>query len=162
VQLFKEASPMKRLTNFLALGAVIGVAALAALNWSTLMVPATLDLVVTQVQVPLGATMLGLAGVLVALLFVAYLSNQIGSLLETRKLLQEIHRVQNLADKAEASRLENLHHLIATEFRLLDERLSAALATRNVPPGADVALRDESPEFRPSSLTDIVTGRDAR
>ena len=153
---------MKRLSNVLALGAVIGVAALAALNWSTLMVPATLDLVVTQVQLPLGATMLGLAGVLVALSFVAYLSNQIGSLLETRKLLQEIHRVQNLADKAEASRLENLHQLIATEFRLLDERLSAALLTRAMPPAPDVALRDESPEFRPSSLTDIVTGRDPR
>jgi mannitol-specific phosphotransferase system IIBC component len=153
---------MKRLINVVALGAVILVLALAALNWSTLSAPATLDLVVTQVQVPLGATMLGIAGVLVALLFVAYLSHQVGSLLETRKLLQEMQRVQNLADKAEASRLENLHQLIATEFRLLNERLSAAQAAREAPPGAAAALRDERQEFRPASLTEIVTGREPR
>lgn len=153
---------MKRLINVVALVAAILVAALAALNWSTLSVPATLDLVVTQVQVPLGATLLALAGGLVALLFVAYLSHQVGSLLETRKLLHEIQRVQNLADKAEASRLENLHHLIATEFRLLNERLSAAQAARDPSPGAAAALRDDGQAFRPSSLTEIVTGREPR
>jgi hypothetical protein len=152
---------MKRLSNLLALGAVAIVAALAVLNWSTLMVLAPLDLVVTQVQVPLGAVMLGVAGVLVALFFVAYLRNQIGSLLETRKLLQEIQRVQNLADKAEASRLENLHQLIATEFRLLNERLDAQ-ADRTVPSGDTAEPHGQGDEFRPLSLTEIVTGHEKR
>jgi hypothetical protein len=93
------------------------------LNWAVLTTPATLDLVVAQVQAPLGVVMLGASGVLVALFFVAYLQNQISSLLETRRLLKEIQRVQELADKAEASRIENLHQLMATEFRLLHERI---------------------------------------
>jgi hypothetical protein len=145
---------------------VIVVAVLAALNWPTLMVSAPLNLVVTQVQVPLGAVMLGVAGVIVALFFVAYLRNQIGSLLETRRLLHEIQRVQNLADKAEASRLENLHQLISTEFRLLNERLTTAQAGRSVQLHGDGAESGRegpaSDEFRPLSLTDIVTGHDGR
>lgn len=153
---------MKRLSIFLALGAAILVAALAVLNWSALMAPATVDLVVTQVQLPLGAALLGVAGVLVALFYVAYLSNQIGSLLETRKLLQEIHRVQSLADKAEASRLESLRQLIATEFRLLNERLTAEQTARGEQPGTGAALGDEGEAFRPLSLTEIVAGRDHR
>ena len=96
---------MKRVSNLLAWGAVAVVAALSALNWPTLMAPAPLDLVVAQVQAPLGVVMLGLAAVLVALFFVAYLRNQIGSLLETRKLLKEVQRAHDLADQAEASRI---------------------------------------------------------
>lgn len=138
---------MKRISNLLAWGAVAVVAALAALNWSTLTASAPLNLVVAQVQAPLGVVLLALTAVLVALFFVAHLRIQIGSLLETRKLLKEIQRVQDLADKAEASRMENLHQLVATEFRLLNERLSS-LATANHPTraecdaGAPVAHRD--------------------
>ncbi|MBK6974808.1 MAG: hypothetical protein IPH26_18365 [Sterolibacteriaceae bacterium] len=67
-----------------------------------------------------GVVMLGLAAVLVALFFVAYLRNQIGSLLETRKLLKEVQRAHDLpsTDQAEESRIENLHRLISTEFSL--------------------------------------------
>jgi len=117
---------MKRVSNLLAWGALAIVAALCVLNWHTLMKPAKLDLVLWQVQAPLGAVMLAMAGVLLAFFMVAYLHNQIGSLLETRRLLKEIQRVQDLADKAEASRIENLHQLIATEFRLLNERMGSA------------------------------------
>lgn len=140
---------MNRWSNLLAWGAVAIVAALAVLNWSTLMAPAPLNLVIAQVQAPLGVVMLGLAAVLVALFFVAYLRNQIGSLLETRKLLKEVQRVHDLADQAEASRIQNLHQLISTEFRLLNERLDpVAAATR--PASAD-------PDGSPMSLTEIVT-----
>lgn len=153
---------MKRLSIFLAVGAAILVAALAVLNWSTLMAPASVDLVVTQAQVPLGAALLAVGGALVALFLVAHLSNQIGSLLETRKLLQEIHRVQNLADKAESSRVESLRQLIATEFRLLNERLATDQAARPALPGAGAAAGDDGEDFRPLSLTEIVAGRDNR
>jgi len=151
---------MTRISNLLAWGVVAVVASLAALNWSTLMAPAPLDLVVAQVQAPLGAVMLGLAGVLVALFFVATLRNQIGSLLETRKLLHEIQRVQNLADKAEASRIENLHQLIATEFRMLNERLDAQRSTSRA--DGDTEAAAEGAEFKPLSLTEIVTGHEKR
>jgi uncharacterized integral membrane protein len=146
---YDKETDMNRWSNLLAWGAVAIVAALAVLNWSTLMAPAPLNLVVAQVQAPLGVVMLGLTAVLVALFFVAYLRNQIGSLLETRKLLKEVQRVHDLADQAEASRIESLHKLIGTEFRLLNERLGP-VATDTQPASAD---RDGSP----LSLTEIVT-----
>lgn len=126
---------MRRVSNILAWGAVVVVAALIVLNWSTLSAPAPLNLVVAEIQAPLGVVMLGVAAVLVALFLVAYLQNLIASLLETRSLLKEVQRVQDLADKAEASRIENLHQLVATEFRLLNERLDAMAASLR--PAAD-------------------------
>ena len=110
---------MKRVSNLLAWGALAIVAALCFLNWQTLAAVAPLDLVVWQGDAPLGIVLLAMAGVLLVFFLFAYLNNQISSLLENRKLLKEIQRVQALADKAEASRMENLHQLISTEFRLL-------------------------------------------
>lgn len=134
---------MKSLSTWLAWAAVALVAALAALNWSTLMIAAPVDLLFMELQLPLGAVLLGLAAVLVGLFFLAYLQQQIGSLLETRRLLKEIQRVQGLADKAEASRIENLHQLIATEFRLTNERLADLAKQLNVP------LRPETGQAAP-------------
>jgi uncharacterized integral membrane protein len=144
-----KETEMNRWSNLLAWGAVAVVAALAVLNWSTLMAPAPLNLVVAQVEAPLGVVMLGLTTVLVALFFVAYLRNQIGSLLETRKLLKEVQRVHDLADQAEASRIESLHKLISTEFRLLNERLGSVAAVTQ-PASTDS-------DGSPLSLTEIVT-----
>ncbi|MDH3210236.1 MAG: hypothetical protein OEL91_07645 [Burkholderiaceae bacterium] len=115
---------MQRLSNWLAWGVVTLVAILAVLNWQTLMTPAPIDLLLLRVDAPLGVAMLGLTAMLAVLFFVATLRNQIGSLLESRKLLKEVQRLQTLADQAEASRIQNLHQLIATEFRLLNERLN--------------------------------------
>jgi Na+-transporting methylmalonyl-CoA/oxaloacetate decarboxylase gamma subunit len=131
---------MNRLSNVVAWGTAAIVVALAVVNWSTLMAPAPLDLLLV----------LGLSAVLAALFFFAYLFNQIGSMLEARKLLREIQRVQDLADKAEASRIEALHQLIATEFRSVNERLSQ-LGVQTAPTNGDQG-------FRPHSLTEIMTG----
>ena len=143
---------MKRVSNLLAWGALAIVAALCVLNWHTLMVPAPLDLVLWQVQAPLGGVLLAIAGVLLVLFLLAYLNNQVSHLLETRRLLKEIQRVQGLADKAEASRIENLHQLIATEFRLLNERMGSASA---------VTMSTEAPldSQQPLSLTELVARR---
>ncbi len=143
---------MKRVSNLLAWGALAIVIALCVLNWHTLMLPAPLDLVVLQVQAPLGAVLLAVAGVLLAFFLVAYLNNQISSLMESRKLLKEIQRVQALADTAEASRIENLHQLISTEFRLLHERIGASMV-ETMPSES----RQESQQ--PLSLTELVARR---
>lgn len=134
---------MKRVSNLLAWGALAVVVALIVLNWPTLMTPAPLNLVFAEVQAPLGVVMLAITGVLVALFFIAYLQNLIGSLLETRRLLKEVQRVQDLADKAEASRVENLHQLIATEFRLLHERLNSVGAAP--PPATSERVQEDAP-----------------
>lgn len=143
---------MKRISNILAWGALAIVAALCALNWNTLSATAPLDLVLWQVQAPLGIVLLGMAAVLLGFFMIAYLYNQIGALMETRKLLKEIQRVQQLADKAEASRIENLHQLISTEFRLLNERMGSASVV-HMPGSHD----DDDP--RPLSLTELVARR---
>lgn len=135
---------MTRISNLIALLVTALVAALAFLNWPTLTAPAPLDLVVAQVQAPLGVVMLGVAALLATLFFVAYLSNQIGSLLETRRLLKEIQRVQDLADKAEASRIENLQQMLGTEFRQINERLNA-LATSVRPPAGERDVTEMTP-----------------
>ena len=143
---------MKRVSNLLAWGALAIVAALCFLNWQTLTAVAPLDLVVWQGDAPLGIVLLAMAGVLLVFFLFAYLNNQISSLLENRKLLKEIQRVQALADKAEASRMENLHQLISTEFRLLNERI----ATTNV-----IAMPSDSNQEQPQplSLTELVARR---
>ncbi len=116
---------MQRLSNWVAWIVVAAIAGLAALNWPTLMTPAPIDLLVARIDAPLGLVMLGLTGVLVALFLVATLRNQIGALLENRRLLKEIQRVQSLADQAEASRVRALQQQMETEFRRIDERLNA-------------------------------------
>ena len=121
---------MKQLTSLVAWTAAALVAALAALNWSTLMAPALVNLVIYEIQLPLGVVMLGLAGGVAALFFVAYLQQQISSLRETRRLLKEIQRVQDLADKAEASRIEGLQQMVAHEFKQLNGRLGPLLDAR--------------------------------
>ena len=74
---------------------------------------------------------------------------------ETRKLLKEVQRAHDLADQAEASRIENLHRLISTEFRLLNDRLGAIVAVAE--PVSGPANEDPEGEGRPLSLTELVT-----
>ena len=142
---------MRRISNLLAWGALLVVAALIVLNWSTLMVSATFDLVVAKIQAPVGAVMLVLAAVLLALFFVAYVQNLIGSLLETRGLLKEVQRVQELADKAEASRIENLRQMMMTEFGRLNERLDA-VAQRPQPPAQQNGGQSKAPNILPPPM----------
>ncbi len=148
---------MKQITSLIAWAAVALTAGLAVLNWPTLMASAPLNLVVAQVDAPLGVVLLGLAAVLVGLFFLAYLRNQISSLMETRKLLKEMQRVQSLADKAELSRIEALHQMVASEFGRLNVRLDtfAGGGGSNV-----INATDRSAEFKPYSLTEIVTGHE--
>lgn len=145
---------MTRMINLLAWGLLVIVAGLVALNWSTLMIAAPLNLVVAQIEAPLGIVLLGLFAILASLFFVAYLRNQISSLMEARRLLKEMHHAHDLADKAEVSRVETLHQFIATEFRLLNERLNTGTVTTTAPP---VEVEEEG---RPWSLTELVTGHE--
>jgi len=148
---------MKRLSTLLPWMASAAVALLATVNWTTLTAPAPLNLLVTQVQVPLGVVLLGTTAVLVVLFGVAHLRNQVGSLLETRRLLREAQRAHERADEAEASRIRGLSDQIDKEFRLLDRRLGPTPDAR----AAGVAAPQAAPVdagFRPMSLTDIVTG----
>ncbi|MEO5764724.1 MAG: hypothetical protein ABIR52_05385 [Casimicrobiaceae bacterium] len=134
---------MQRASNWVAWGAVAVVVGLAILNWQTLMSPAPIDLWVMRIEAPLGILMLCLTAVVVALFLLATLRNQIGSLLETRKLLKEIQRVQALADQSEASRIESLHQFVAAEFRRINDRL----ASLPEPPLIPAVLKPRTPSL---------------
>jgi uncharacterized membrane protein len=140
---------MKKLTTWLAWVTVGLVAVLAALNWPTMIATAPLNLVVTEVHLPLGLLMLALAAVPLALFFVAYLHQQITALVETRRLLREVQRAHELADTAEASRVEGLRQLLAQEFRVINERLDSL--------GAALPASIATPTGNPTGLRRILT-----
>ncbi len=153
---------MERISHWLAWATVAVIVLFAGLNWSVLSAPAALNLVAAEVQAPVGVILLAMTAVFVALFIVATLYSRIGTLLETRRLLKEVQQARNLAEQAEASRLENLHQLIATEFRLLNERLgSLTMGVKSNAAPSDETSAEKSAEFSPVSLSAIVTGRGA-
>lgn len=119
---------MKRASTWLAWIVTAVVAALAALNWQVLSALAPVNLGLVTVQLPLGLVLLGVAAVLATLFFLASVQQTIASLLETRRLLREMQRVQELADKAELSRLDSLHQAMTDEFRRVHLRLDGLKA----------------------------------
>lgn len=116
---------MKKTITWLAWTSMALIAALAALNWPTLLATSPINLVVTEVHLPLGLLMLALAVVPLVLFFFAYLHQQISTLIETRGLLRELQRAHDLADKAEASRVDGLRQLLTDQCRVINERLDS-------------------------------------
>lgn len=86
------------------------------LNWAALSAPAPINLLVTQVQGPLGVVILGFGAVLIALFVLLLLWLQAGVLLESRRHSREIAAQRELADKAEASRFTELREMLENEF----------------------------------------------
>ena len=140
---------MKKTVTWLAWTSMVLIAALAALNWPALSATSPINLVVTDVHLPLGLLMLALAAVPLALFFVAYLHQQISTLMETRGLLREVQRAHDLADKAEASRVDGLRQLLTDQFRVINERLDSLGA-------AQAAIG--SPPVSPNGLRRILSG----
>ena len=88
-------------------------------NWPALSAPASINLLVTEVQGPLGLVILGLGAVLIALFVLLVLSLQASVLLETRRQSRELSAQRELADKAEASRFTELRQMLEQEFATL-------------------------------------------
>lgn len=105
----------------------VAIAALAALNWSTLMTPTTVSLGVTDIVAPLGAIMLGLT-ILLCVFFLAYVLSLHGSvLLETRRHVKEMTSQRDLADKAELSRFTELRQFLETQQRQSQDLFNARM-----------------------------------
>ena len=116
---------MQRIGTWLAVLLGTRIAALAFANWPTLATPTQINLLVTRLEAPLGLLMLALTAALFLVFIAVTLRGQLGSLLESRRLLKDVQRLQSLADQAEDSRIESLRQLIATEFRQLNDRVSS-------------------------------------
>lgn len=141
---------MNRFSTVVAWVALAAVGVFVAMNWSLMLQPATFNVGPSNFVAPFGLLMLGIAAVLLVLFFIVYLNSQIASLMETRKLLKEIQRVQTVADKSEASRIDNLYTMVATEFRLTNERISHLAVISPAPAPA--------PERR--TLTQLISRQD--
>lgn len=113
-------------TIILLLIAIV-IAALAVLNWDTLIDPTTVSLGVTSIEAPLGAIMLGLT-ILLSVFFLAYVLSMHGSvLLETRKHVRELNAQRELADKAELSRFTELRQYLETQQRQSQDLFNARM-----------------------------------
>lgn len=114
---------MERISHWLAWSSVAVIVLFCGLNWSVLTAPTSLNVLLAEVHAPMGVVLMGLTGVFVALFFVATLYSRISNLMETRKLHKELRQKQELADRAEASRLEALQQQITNEFRQINARI---------------------------------------
>lgn len=107
---------MKILTLFLLI-VVVATAAFAALNWSAVVMPATLSLGVTFVQAPLGLVMLGLLAFLTSLLLVFMAYSKTSVFFKERRYAREMQTTRELAEQAEASRFTELREFLDVELK---------------------------------------------
>ena len=99
------------------------IGGLAALNWEILAAPSEVNLGLTTIHAPLGILMLGLT-VLLCVLFIAYVLSLQGSvMLEARRHNKEMTAQRELADKAEASRFDELRQLHGADMQKLLDRI---------------------------------------
>jgi mannitol-specific phosphotransferase system IIBC component len=105
----------------LAILAVIFV--FAAANWGVITAPATVSLLVADVQAPMGLILVSITLLLTALflIFVVYLQTSV--LLEARRHSRELAAQRELADKAEASRFTDLRSYLDLELQKLGEKV---------------------------------------
>ena len=101
----------------IALVAVVLLLTLAftMLNWTALNTTAPINLLVTQVQGPLGVVIVGFGVVLIALFVLLLLWLQTRVLLDGRRHTRELAAQRELADKAEASRFTELRNFLETQ-----------------------------------------------
>lgn len=115
---------MERFTHWSAWLIVALTLVFAALNWSALSNMTDIDLLVINIQAPMGVILLGLVSVLALVFFMATLQSRVSALMESRRLQQELRAARETADQAEASRMEALQRVMLSEFRLLNERFT--------------------------------------
>jgi uncharacterized integral membrane protein len=117
-----------RLRTLILLIAVLAIVVFAALNWSAFTTPTTLSIGFTDFQAPLGLVMLVLTGILAALFLVYIVALQTGVLMDTRRQTRELEASRTLAEKAEASRYNDLRLHFDQELQKLDARHQATIA----------------------------------
>ena len=115
---------MKAPTILLLLVLALTVVFTAA-NWSVIMAPTTVSMLVADVQAPLGLILVSITLLLTALflIFVVYLQTTV--LLDARRHSKELQAQRELADKAEASRFTDLRTHLDVELRKVGEQVTA-------------------------------------
>ena len=112
-----------RLRSLLLFLMLLLIAAFVVVNWPLFIVPASLNLLFTTVDAPLGLVMLALM-VAVVVVFALYMVLwQGGFLLASRRHAKELKEQRLLADQAESSRFTELRGVLLAETGRLNERI---------------------------------------
>ena len=107
------------LRTFLILVVLGLVAIFAAINWSAFVAPTRLSLGFGVVDAPLGLILIAVL-VLLTILFLVYVAYmQSVVILDNRRHARELQTQRELADQAEASRLNQLQSLLQGELQTL-------------------------------------------
>ncbi len=95
------------------------LAVFAALNWAVFTAPTSLNLLVAQIEAPLGLIMLAVTAVLSAIYFLFVLWLETAALLEYRRHARDLSTQRQLAESAEASRYAELRRVLEAELAAL-------------------------------------------
>lgn len=99
------------------------IALFSILNWSVLMAPTDLSLGFASARAPLGLIMLALIVALAAVFLIYIVVLQAGMMSESRRVAKELKAQRELADKAEASRFDELRQLHSADLQKLLARV---------------------------------------
>ena len=118
-----------RVRTLLAIVILVLAAVFFVINWRVFAAPAKIDLLVTTIEMPVGAVTLTLSavGLLAFLGYVGFWQSTL--LMEFRRQAKELLAQRALAESAEASRFTELKELIREEIANSDGRLEAALGS---------------------------------
>jgi biopolymer transport protein ExbB/TolQ len=111
---------MKILGSLIFVGLIL-LGGFTLANWSVLSAPTTLSFVVFRLEAPLGLVLLGVLLGFVALFTVYVLILRTTMLMDARHYARELQAKQQLAEKAEASRLNELRSQLDHEFAQMKE-----------------------------------------
>jgi uncharacterized integral membrane protein len=121
-----------RFRSVVAIVVSILAALFFVLNWRVFAAPATITLVLTSVEAPIGIVMLVLFA-LGVLVLSSYVGVWQGTLLkEFRRQTKELQAQRSLAESAEGSRFTELGALIRDELAKSDQRTATALEALRV------------------------------
>ena len=111
----------------IAIVVLVGVFALA--NWGTFSTPTSINLLVGQVEAPLGIIMLMTLAVAEG-----------SSIMAQRRMSREMERLRRLADQSEESRFAALRSFVETEFAALHDKLDRIAARQDGAPSGEPAV----------------------
>ena len=114
------------------------LALFAGINWSAFTAPADLNLLVTRVSAPVGVVMLAVVAALGALYVIFLAQLETKSLLETSRTRKQLEKAQSLAEKAEASRFNELMVYLEEELPAI-RRMQEELLTQSETAAVDLA-----------------------
>ncbi len=125
-----------KVRTFVLLLVFLLIALFAVLNWDAFNAATTLSLGFGTVEAPLGVVMLAIV-IAISILFLAVLFYvQTSALLETRRHARELNAQRELADRAEASRFNELREYLKAELGGISERAESAQAAIDARIGA--------------------------